>query len=90
MKYTVKVKPEIFLHTKMVYDSDVILTEVKPNKTNLPAYWSSKAPKWYKRNAIIGDFNMRATCIASVPADEIPKIKQKFADADYPYRFNGS
>ena len=89
MKYTVEVKPEISLDTKMVYDSDVILTEVKPNKTNLPAYWSSKAPKRYKIDAIIGDFN-RATCIASVPADEIPKIKQKFADADYPYSFNGS
>ena len=89
MKYTVEVKPEIFLDTKMVYDSDVILNEVKPNETKLPAHWSSKVPKRYKRNAIIGDLN-RATCIASVPADEIPKIKQKFAGADYPYRFNDS
>ena len=38
MKYTVEVKPEIFLDTKMVYDSDVILNEVKPNKTKLPAH----------------------------------------------------
>ena len=29
----------------------------------------------------------RATRIASFPADEIPKIKQKFLNADYPYRF---
>ena len=29
----------------------------------------------------------RATRIASFPADEIPKIKQKFLVADYPHRF---
>ena len=29
----------------------------------------------------------RATRIASVPADEIPKIKHNFLNADYPYRF---
>ena len=32
----------------------------------------------------------RATRIASFPADEIPKIKQKFLNADYPYRFINS
>ena len=42
-------------------------------------------PKLYKRNAIISDLN-RATRIASFPADEIPKIKQKFFNADYPCR----
>ena len=46
-------------------------------------------PKRYKRNAIISDLN-RATRIASFPADEIPKIKQKFLNADYPYRFINS
>ena len=48
--------------------------------------WSSKVPKWYKRNAIISDLNS-ATHIASFPADEIPKIKQKFLNADYPHRY---
>ena len=32
----------------------------------------------------------RATRIASFPADEIPKIKQKFLNADYPHRFISS
>ena len=32
----------------------------------------------------------RAIRIASFPADEIPKIKQKFLNADYPYRFINS
>ena len=43
----------------------------------------------YKSNATISDLN-RARRIASFPADEIPKIKQKFLNADYPYRFINS
>ena len=34
--------------------------------------------------------NYRATRIASFPADEIPKIKQKFLNADYPHKFINS
>ena len=52
-------------------------------------HWLSKVPKRYKRNAIISYLN-RATCIASFPADEIPKIKQKFLNDDYLYRFINS
>ena len=89
MKYTVKVEPEIFLDTKIVYSNDVITTEVKRNDRKLPVHWLSKVPKWYKSNAIISDLN-RATRIASFPADEIPKIKQKFLNADYPYIFINS
>ena len=33
MKYTVELKPEIFLETKIVYSNDVITTEVKRNYT---------------------------------------------------------
>ena len=69
MKYTVEVKPEISLDTKIVYSNDVITTEVKRNDRKLPVHWSSKVPKWYKGNAIISDLN-RATRIASFPADE--------------------
>ena len=72
MKYTVEVKPEFFLDTKVVYSNDV-----KRNERKLPVHCSSKVPKRYKRNAIISDLN-RGTRIASFPADEIPKIKQKF------------
>ena len=89
MKYTVEVKPEIFLDTKIIYSNDVITTEVKRNDRKLPVHWSSKVPKRYKRNAIISDLN-RATRIASFPADEIPKIKEKFLNADYPYKFTNS
>ena len=89
MKYIVEVKPEIFLDTKIVYSNDVITTEVKRNERKLPVHWSLKLPKRYKRNAIISDLNT-ATRIASFPADEILKIKQKFLNADYPYRFINS
>ena len=81
MKYTVEVKPEFFLYTKIVYSSDVITTEVKRNESKLPVHWSSKVPKRDKRNAIISDLN-RVTGIGSFPADEIPKIKQKFLNAN--------
>ena len=85
MKYTVEVKPEIFLDEKIVYINDVITTEVKRNERKLPDHWSSKVPKPYKRNAIISDLN-RATHIASFAVDEIPEIKQKFLNAYYPHR----
>ena len=77
MKYTVEIRPEIFLDKKIVYSNDVITTEVKRNDRKLPVHWSSNVPKRYKKNAIISDLN-RATRIASFPADEIPKIKQNF------------
>ena len=89
MKYTFQVKPEIFLDKKIVYSNYVITTEVKHNERKLPVHSSSKVPKRYKRNAIISDLN-RAICIANFQADETPKIKQKFLNADYPYRFINS
>ena len=60
IRYTVEIKPEFFLDTKIVYSNDVLTTEVKRNERKLPVHWSSKVPKRYKRNAIISDLN-RAT-----------------------------
>ena len=77
MKYTVQVKPEIFLDRKIVYSNDVFTTEVKRNEKTLPVHWSSKVMKRYERSAIISDLN-RATPITSFLADEIPKMKQTF------------
>ena len=91
MKYTVEVKPDIFLDTKIynkVYNNDAIITEVKRNKRKLPVHCLIKVPKRYNKNAIIRDFN-RATHI-EIPADEIRKIKQNFFNADYPHRFINS
>ena len=77
MKYTVEVKPEIFLDTKIVYSNDVITTEVKRNDRKLPVHWSSKVPKRYKRNAIISDLN-RATRIASLRQMRFRKLNKIF------------
>ena len=41
IKYTVEVKPEIFLDTKIVYTNAIITTEVKRNDRKLPVHWSS-------------------------------------------------
>ena len=38
IKYTVEVKTEIFLETKIVYSNDVITTEVKRNDIKLPVH----------------------------------------------------
>ena len=70
----------------MVYSNDVVTNDVKRIEIKLPVHWSWKVPKRCKRNAIISDLN-RATRIASVPADEIPKIGHNFLNADYPCRF---
>ena len=50
MKYTVEVKPDIFLATKIVNGNDIITTEVKRNDRKLPVHQSSKVPKQYERN----------------------------------------
>ena len=40
MKYTVEIKAEIFLNTKMVYSNDVVTNKVKHIETELPVHWS--------------------------------------------------
>ena len=84
MKYTIEVKPDTSLDTKIVYSNDLIATEGKRNERKLPVHCSPKAPEQYNRNAIIRDLN-GATRI-EIPADEIPKIKQNFFNADYSHR----
>ena len=59
---------------------------VHRTSTKLPIPWSSKVPKRYKRNAIIGDLH-RSKRISMNFADEVKHIKSKFLRADYPLRF---
>ena len=87
MKYIVDVKPDKFLDTKILYNNNVITTEVKRNERNLPVHWSLNVAKRYTRNAIVSGLN-RSTRIDSFPADEIPKIKQEFLNADYQHKFS--
>ena len=76
MKYTVEVKTEIFLETKIVYSNDVITT-VKRNDRKLPVHLSSKVPKRYKRNVFISNLN-RATRIAGFRQVRYRKLNKNF------------
>ena len=60
MKYTIQVKPERFLDTK-VYNNSVITTKIKCSERKLLVHWSSKAPERYKKNSIVSEFQQRNT-----------------------------
>ena len=87
--YTVEVCLKKFLDIKLFYENNTIKTKVYHNKRMLPVHWSSPISKQYKRNAITNDLN-RTADIASVPGNEIPQIKCKLLNADYPRRFINS
>ena len=59
---------------------------VYQKNTKLALPWTSKTPKRYKRNTINGDVH-RSKRISSNFNEEIPVIKEKFMNADYPLRF---
>ena len=65
------------------------MTEVNKKDRKLPVQWTSRIPKRYKRNSITNDLN-RALRISSYLKDEISKIRKKFLNADYPFRFINS
>ena len=78
-----------YLDTKTIYKDNQIKTKVHRNERKFPVHWTSKIPKRYKRNAINADLN-RAARVASTFTEEIPTIKQKFLNSDYPPRFVNS
>ena len=81
--------PQRFLDTKIIDEDNQINTKVHRNERKLPVHWTSKIPKRYKLNAINADFN-RAERIANTFTEEIPTIKRKVLNADYPPRFVNS
>ena len=86
IKYTIESMPQKFLDTKIIYENNQIKTKLHRNESKLPVHWTSKIPKRYKRNAIYADLN-RAVRTASTFAEDIPILKRKFLNADYPPRF---
>ena len=86
LRFTLEVKPEKFLDTKIVSNGGMISTLVYRKENKLTSHWSSQVPKKYKRNAINGDLS-RAFKISSDFAFEVGKIKAKFEKAGYPTRF---
>ena len=54
---TIEVNPTKFLDTKLSIINGKVSTSVNRKTTKLPVPWSSRIPKRYKRNAIIGDLH---------------------------------
>ena len=76
-----------FLDTKLEDGENGIYTfSVNRRKNKYPMHWSSKVPKRYKRNAILGDLH-RAKRISADFKNEKELIKQKFISAGFPLRF---
>ena len=86
IKLTIELHPKKLLDTKLILVNDIYSTMVNRKSTKLPIPWSSKVPKRYKRNAIIGDLH-QSKRISMNFADEVKHIKSKFLRADYPLRF---
>ena len=88
IKYPIK-SPDKFLDTKIIQKTGIATTEVSRKDRKLPVHWTSRIPKWYKRNSIISDLN-RALRSSRSLKDEIPNIRQKFLNADYSLRLINS
>ena len=87
--FTIEKNPKKFLDTQIIFENNNIITEVVCNNFKLPAHWSSKIPKRYKRNTINGELH-RAKQIASNFQNEINKIRTKYKNAGYPLKFINS
>ena len=83
---TIEVNPCKFLDTKIVNNKGKITTEVSLKSSKLPVRLSSRVPKQYKQNAVIGDLH-RSKTISSTFEMEIKVIKHKFRNAYYPSTF---
>ena len=88
IKYTIETMPQKFPDTKLIYEDNQIKTKVHKNERK-PVYWTSKIPKCYERNTINPDFH-RAVRVVSIFTEEIPTIKRKFLNVEYPPRFANS
>ena len=78
--------PQRFLDTKIFYEDNQIKTKVHRNERKLPVHWTSNIPKRYKQNTINADLKGAAQ-IANTFTEEIPTIKRRFLNADYPPLF---
>ena len=87
IKFTSELNPTKFLDTKIkTDDNNNITTEVYKKPNSLPAHWSSKIPKRYKRNTINTEL-YRAKRISTNLEQEIENIETKYEKAAYPKRF---
>ena len=90
IKLTLEKNPSKFLDTKLLKKTDGTYETLVYRKTSkMPNHWSSKVPKRYKRNNILGDLH-RSKRISSNFHQEINEIRTKYSKADYPLRFINS
>ena len=75
--------------TKIINNKKNITTEVFRKTSKLPVHWSSRIPKRYERDAVIGDLH-RSKIISSNFEMEIKVIKRKFRNGDYRQKFLNS
>ena len=79
-----------FLDIKIINNKGNNITiEVFCKTCKLPVHWSSRVPKRYKRNAVIGDLH-RSKRIYGNFEMEIKVIIRKFRNVDYPPKFLNS
>ena len=89
IKLTIEVSPKKFLDTSLDLNNGIYNFKVHRKTTKQPTHWSSKIPKRYKRNMILGDLH-RSFRISSDFNEEIKLISHKYHRADYPKRFVNS
>ena len=77
------------MDTKLTNINGAYIFKVYRENTKLPSPWTSKTPKCYKRNTVNGDLH-RSKRISSNFQEEIPVIKKKFMEVDYPLSFINS
>ena len=89
IKLTIEVNPSKFLDIQLTNINGGYKYNVYWKYTKLPSPFTSKTPKYYKRNIINSDLHWSKR-ISSKFDKEIPLIKEKFMKADYPLRFINS
>ena len=87
IKLSIETNPTKFLDTKLILNSvRAYDTLVYRKSSKLPTPWTSKVPKRYKRNNILGDLH-RSRRISSNFQQEVEVIREKYKKAGFPIRF---
>ena len=83
IKLIIEVSPTEFLDTSLHLNNGIYKFKVYRKPKKQPTHWSSKIPKKYKKNMILGYLH-RSNCISSNFSEEIRFIFHKYEKADYP------
>ena len=55
INFSIKTNPKKFLDTRLLFENDIIKTEVYRKANRFPVHLKSQIPKRYKRSAVNGD-----------------------------------